>query len=180
MKKYVWPDNGRTNRAFPDPDGGPLSQENWRETGRETGLRRPTFPCLCLSLRQAPDSFSGPAVEEQKPRARLFCFLPEWRNGRRSRLKICRQQCREGSTPSSGTILTSTGQAHKACPFAFPSGHLFPPVTTHVFGRNTHKIPTVCSVLILCSTEKRRCQNILANARSRTLFELRPAESGTG
>ena len=105
MKKYVWPDNGRTNRAFPDPDGGPLSQENWRETGRGTGLMRPTFPCLYLSLRQAPDSFSGTAVEEQKPRARLFCFLPEWRNGRRSRLKICRQQCREGSTPSSGTIL---------------------------------------------------------------------------
>ena len=29
--------------------------------------------------------------------------LPEWRNGSRSRLKICRTRVREGSSPSSGT-----------------------------------------------------------------------------
>ncbi len=30
--------------------------------------------------------------------------LPKWRNGRRTRLKIWRQQWHEGSTPSFGTI----------------------------------------------------------------------------
>ena len=30
--------------------------------------------------------------------------MPEWRNGRRSRLKICRWQQRAGSTPAFGTI----------------------------------------------------------------------------
>lgn len=31
-------------------------------------------------------------------------FMPKWRNGRRTRLKIWRPRGREGSTPSFGTI----------------------------------------------------------------------------
>ena len=35
--------------------------------------------------------------------------LPEWRNGRRSRLKICRPQGHEGSSPPSGTTSRARG-----------------------------------------------------------------------
>ena len=39
----------------------------------------------------------------------IAIFKPRWRNGRRSRLKICRWQHHEGSIPSLGTIFLIAG-----------------------------------------------------------------------
>ena len=51
-----------------------------------------------------------PAVERGQPGA-LSCYAragPEWRNGRRSRLKIGRPRGRQGSNPCFGTIESRT------------------------------------------------------------------------
>lgn len=42
------------------------------------------------------------------PYAKIITDMPEWRNGRRTRLKIWRWQHRMGSSPISGTNVKST------------------------------------------------------------------------
>jgi hypothetical protein len=41
------------------------------------------------------------------PYDKIITDMPEWRNGRRTRLKIWRWQHRAGSSPASGTTKTS-------------------------------------------------------------------------